>query len=91
MADETNAQIMNSIRFYIDTADNDPYSSINVLDGSTNKLVLAYWQDDAPVHDFNAEQHRRAHTLCEYLNGLSTTLEQNLFVHMLAHSSTRKS
>jgi hypothetical protein len=44
-----------------DQADHDaPYQDIRIKGGSPRRTVCIVWIDDAPVHDFNAEQDANA-------------------------------
>jgi hypothetical protein len=60
----------NIMTYRIDNSFNDaPYQGIHIFKDDVH--VLTFWEDDAPVHDFNAEQHVRARELVSALNDMS--------------------
>ena len=45
----------------------DIYGEIDIID-SYGRKVCSFWQDDAPVEDFNARQHKVATFICDCVN-----------------------
>jgi len=57
-------------RLYTDEAEHDAtYQDIKINAGS-HRIVATVWIDDAPVHDFNAEQRANARRLVACWNAL---------------------
>lgn len=53
--------------YRIDCSMNDaPYQGIHVF--NDEKHVGTFWEDDAPVHEFNSMQRVRAQILCDFMN-----------------------
>lgn len=53
--------------FRIDNSSNDaPYQGIHIYED--DKHVLTFWEDDAPLNNFNSNQRLRARVLVDYLN-----------------------
>lgn len=47
--------------------DDDPYGDILIV-GGTERRICRLWQDDAPVHDYNAEQWANATRIVACVN-----------------------
>lgn len=53
--------------YRIDNSMNDaPYQGIHIFKDDTH--VGTFWEDDAPVPDFNSKQRLRARVVCDFMN-----------------------
>jgi len=50
--------IFTPLPWHVETSEDDPYGNIGVF--ADSRLICELWQDDAPVREYNREQHANA-------------------------------